>query len=80
MDFDGASRKGKVDAVARARAAREQRERVSANLSDQHKAAVASKLQGGARRFLTVLRSLTTTNELSRSVGRDFRPTMAELN
>ena len=30
MDFDGASRKGKVDAVARARAAREQRERVSA--------------------------------------------------
>ena len=57
MDFDGASRKGKVDAVARARAAREQRERVSANLSDQHKAAVASKLQGGARRFLTVLRS-----------------------
>ena len=57
MDFDGASRKGKVDAVARARAAREQRERVSANLSDQHKAAVASKLQGGARRFLTVFRS-----------------------
>lgn len=57
MDFDSASRKGKVDAVARARAAREQRERVSANLSDQHKAAVASKLQVGARRFLTVLRS-----------------------
>ena len=57
MDFDGASRKGKVDAVARARAAREQRERVSANLSEQHKAAVASKLQVGARRFLTVLRS-----------------------
>ena len=57
MDFDGVSSKGKVDAVARARAAREERQRVSANLSEQHKAAVARKLQAGARRFLGVLRS-----------------------
>ena len=57
MDFDGVSSKGKVDAVARARAAREERQRVSANLSEQHKAAVACKLQAGARRFLGVLRS-----------------------
>ena len=39
------------------RAAREERQRVSANLSEQHKAAVARKLQAGARRFLGVLRS-----------------------
>ena len=57
MDFDGVSSKGKVDAVVRARAAREERQRVSANLSEQHKAAVAGKLQAGARRFLGVLRS-----------------------
>ena len=56
MDFDGDSTR-KVDAVARARAARQQRERVSSTLSEQHRAAVASKLQVSARRFLTVLRS-----------------------
>lgn len=52
MDFDGPTRRGKDDAVARARAAREQRAEQLANRSDQRKVDAAKRIQASARRLL----------------------------
>ena len=57
MDFDGPTHRGKDDAVARARAAREQRAEQVTNRSDQRKVDAATRIQASACRLLLRLQA-----------------------